>query len=423
MSDRRRLLGNMMALFTLQGANYVLPLITLPYLVRVLGPEKFGLIAFAQAFIQYFVVLTEYGFNFSATRDVAIHRDDPHKLGEIVSAVMCIKLIFSLGGMIVLGVLLLVIPTLHRYWAPLGILYLTVLGSALFPLWLFQGLERMKDITWMNISTRLITTAAIFMWIRNPSDYLLAAGIQAAPLIFAAIPAWLILRKTRTFLWKKPERTDLIEQLESGLHLFLSSIGVNIYTASNTLVLGLISGPIAVGYFSAAYRIIRALIGLLTPITQTLYPHVSILTQQSKERAMAFIATVMRPTAFVSLLFSFLIYLFAAPIVHLALGAQYDQSISILRIFSPLLVFVPISTIFGTLTMLPFGMAKAFSRVLLLAALVNIVLVIPLARSYGGRGAAISMLCTEIYVTVAMYVLLRSERIHLFHLSNGLSEK
>ncbi|MEL5850030.1 MAG: oligosaccharide flippase family protein, partial [Candidatus Igneacidithiobacillus chanchocoensis] len=322
MSDRKRLLGNMASLFTLQGANYLLPLITLPYLVRVLGPEKFGLIAFAQAFIQYFVVLTDYGFNLSATREVAVHRKDPVKLGAIISSVLLIKIGLMFGGMLLLGILVYFVPTFHSHWALFLVIYLTVLGSTFFPTWLFQGLERMRDITWMNVAARLVTTAAIFLFIRNPSDYLIAAGIQSIPVLLAAVPAWWVLGRKNAFIIARPGIGDVRAQMSSGWHVFLSTAAINVYTSSNTFVLGLIAGPVAVGYFSAANKVVQAVQGLLTPVTQTLYPHISSLAHKSQDAALAFIRKVLRGMAVGGLILSLLLYWSAQPIVSLVLGPQ-----------------------------------------------------------------------------------------------------
>lgn len=258
MSDRRRLLGNMASLFTLQGANYILPLVTLPYLVRVLGPEKFGLIAFSQAFMQYFIVATDYGFNLSATREIAVHRGDAEKLGAIVSSVLTIKLLLAVFGFGALMALLWLVPTFHQNWPLYLAVYLSVLGATLFPTWLFQGLERMRDITWMNVGARLVTTAAIFAYIHRPNDYVLAAAIQSASVLLAALPAWWTLNKVQRIKLQVPNVRMLRQQLVAGWHIFLSTAAINVYTSSNTFVLGLIAGPVAVGYFSAANKIVQA---------------------------------------------------------------------------------------------------------------------------------------------------------------------
>ncbi|MDD2748533.1 flippase [Acidithiobacillus sp.] len=414
MSDRKRLLGNMASLFTLQGANYLLPLVTLPYLVRVLGPEKFGLIAFSQAFIQYFVVATDYGFNLSATREIAVHRDNPEKLGEIVSAVLTIKIALFLAGALILAALVATIPTFHVHWALYLIVYLTVMGATLFPTWLFQGLERMKDITWMNMGARLITTACIFIFVQNTHDYLIAAGIQSVPVLLAAIPAWLVLRRKQGISWRIPSRESLRIQLNNGWHVFLSTAAINVYTSSNAFVLGLIAGPVAVGYFSAANKIVQAVQGMLTPVTQTLYPHISTLAAQSHEAALAFIRRILPYIAVVGLVFSSGLFVAAAPIVHLVLGDQYDASIPILQWLALLPFIIALSNVYGIQTMLTLGMNQIFSRILIASAALNALLIFPLAWRYAGMGAAMSMLITEMFVTVTMAVVLHKRGINVY---------
>jgi PST family polysaccharide transporter len=416
LTDRRRLLRNMGSLFTLQGVNYILPLLTLPYLVRVLGPEKFGIIAFAQAFVQYFVVATDYGFNLSATRDVAVHRDDAERLGQIVSAVMAIKLALLLAGAIILSALVSTIPEFRHEWSLYLVVYVAVIGTTLFPTWLFQGLERMREITWMNMAGRAITTASIFIFVRGPQDFVIAAGLQSAPVLIAAVPAWLAMRKTGTVRWITPGKRAITEQLEHGWHVFLSTAAINVYTSSNTFVLGLIAGPVAVGYFSAANKLIQAIQGLMTPITQTLYPHISKLAAQSKDRALGFIRKMLRYLALVGIGISLAVLVGAGPIVHLVLGQRYNHAVVILRFLAFLPFLIVLSNVYGIQTMLTLGMNKTFSRILVTSAAFNFIIVIPLTWRFAADGTAISMLATEIFVTITMGVILHLRGVDLYRL-------
>lgn len=413
-SDRRRMLGNMTSLFTLQGANYALPLVTLPYLVRVLGPEKFGLIAFAQAFMQYFAVATDYGFNLSATREVAVHRENPQKLAQIISAVMTIKIALAVVGAGVLALVVFLIPSFYVYWPLYAVVYLSVLGATLFPTWLFQGLERMRDITWMNVGARIITTACIFFFVRNASDYVTAAAIQSVPAMMAAIPAWIGMRQSHRVKLNLPKLDTIREQLKSGWHVFLSTAAINVYTSSNTFILGLIVGPVAVGYFSAANKLVQAVQGLLSPVTQTLYPHISMLAARSRDEALTFIRKVLKIIAPVSFLLSGILLAGSAPLIGIVLGAQYGPAISVLEWLAFLPFIIALSNVFGIQTMLTFGMNQLFSRILMASAGLNFLLVFPLAWRFGAGGAAMSMLLTETFVTSTMAWVLHRRGINLY---------
>jgi PST family polysaccharide transporter len=168
-TEKKRLAANFFSLSTIEAANYILPLITVPYLVRVLGPAKFGLVAFAQALIQYFITFTDYGFQLTATRAISVARDDAGKVSRIFSAVTLTKAVFMLASFAAVSAIVFSVPKFRQD----ALLYIfafgMVIGDVLFPVWLFQGLERMKFIAALNLLSRALFVMAIFIFVRkNP---------------------------------------------------------------------------------------------------------------------------------------------------------------------------------------------------------------------------------------------------------------
>ena len=182
--DKKILLSNFFSLTLLQVFTYLLPLITLPYLVRVLGTEKFGLVMFAQAFILFFSILVDYGFNLSATREISLHRDYKKKLTEIFSSVMTIKFILLAISFVALSIILVLFKKFSNDVDLYYLTFLWIIGHAIFPIWYFQGLEKMKYITIINIISRLIFTIAIFIFIKHESNYILVPIINASAMPF-----------------------------------------------------------------------------------------------------------------------------------------------------------------------------------------------------------------------------------------------
>ena len=209
--DKKRLLSNFFSLSLLQTFTYILPLLTLPYLVRVLGVENFGLVMFAQAFIMFFNILVDYGFNLSATREVSVHRDDKEKLTEIFSSVMSIKFILIIISFLILSIVVFSFEKFSIHWELYLLTFLMIIGQALFPVWYFQGLERMKYITIVNITSKLIFTIAIFVFIQSESDYILVPILNGLGFIIGGLYSlWIVYKNFNQKFSLQGKQTMLI---------------------------------------------------------------------------------------------------------------------------------------------------------------------------------------------------------------------
>lgn len=142
MSDKRRLIENFSALTIMQFLNYLLPFITLPYLARVLTIEGYGVYIFSQSFIQYFIILIDFGFDLSGTREISINRNNSKKLSEIFSSILVIKFILMIISFIFLVILIIFVPGIREYWYVHLLMFLMVIGNLMFSIFVYQGLEK-----------------------------------------------------------------------------------------------------------------------------------------------------------------------------------------------------------------------------------------------------------------------------------------
>ena len=185
---KKRLLDNFLSLGALQIFSYVIPFITLPYQTRVLGVEKFGLVYFAFAFMAYFDILTDFGFGISATREIAVNRHNKNNIINIFNSVMVIKGLLLTVSFVILLLCIVFIPKMRENYIIFLLSFLMCVGHAIYPVWFFQGMERMKYITCLNILSRIIFMVLIFVFVKQQSDYVIvpllnSMGFLAAGLI------------------------------------------------------------------------------------------------------------------------------------------------------------------------------------------------------------------------------------------------
>jgi Membrane protein involved in the export of O-antigen and teichoic acid len=389
---------NIVSLFLLQGANYLLPLITVPYLVRVLGPENYGRVAFAQAFIGYFVIFTEYGFNLSATRSVAMVRNEPAKLSKLFSAVIIIKAVLMTLGFLVMLLIVWVVPSFAKEWSLYVLVYLMVVGNVLFPVWLFLGLERMRHITIFTIIGRTIVVIAIFAFVHHKADYRLAAAFQASGSVITGLLVMaLIPRLTQVRLcW--PGVTQLRQTLSEGWYIFVGTAGASLFNNSNVFILGIFTSPSIVGIFAAAEKIIKSAVNLNAPITQATYPNTAKLQAISRREMLKFVARLAKYQIGIMSILSVFLFILAEPIVTIILGEKYHSSIILIKILAALPVLTAISDILGNQIMLNTGLQKQFSQVFIISGLINITLMLAIVPYIGSVGAAVSIAITETIV-------------------------
>lgn len=410
------LAGNIVSLYVLQGLNYVIPLAVLPYLVRVLGMERYGLMAFAQSFAQYFVLLTDYGFNLSATRGIARTRGDSEGISRIFCSVFLIKMLLLAVGIFILWAILAFVPRFHENSAFFFVAYLAVVGNVLFPTWYFQGIEKMKLITAIVGLARVAGALGLFVFVHRPEDALLALAIQSLALVAGGVTGLGAVLRWFPVRLRWPSASDVREQLRDGWHLFVSTAAVSLYTNTNVFLVGLLAGDVQAGYFSAAEKLVRAAQGLLNPVTQALFPHMNNLMAESRQLALQLAARTLRWTSGIAFVCSSLMWLFADRVVALCFGHAATGSVPIIRWIAFLPLLIGLSNVLGVQTMITVGLDKQFSRILICAGLFNVALATPLIHFFAAEGAAASVFGAELFVTLAMIFVLEHYQIRILHL-------
>ncbi len=411
-SDKHTLISNFLSLTLVQWANYLLPLLTLPFLFRILTADRYGLVVFAQAFMQYFVILTDFGFSLSATREISTNRTDAKEVGRIFSSVMLIKLALLVVSFLLLVGLVLAVPKFRGAWEIYFLAFGTVVGQVLFPLWFFQGIERMKYVALLNLLAKLVFTVLVFAVIREKSDYLFVPLFNSlGALTMGIIGLTLALVKFKVHL-AAPSVTSLKKHIKAARHIFAGKIAVSFYTTSNVVILGLFTSDAIVGFYAAGEKIVRAVQGLEIPFSQAVYPYISKLANESPRDALRFIRKVTLPVTVVTALVSIALFVFAPTIARIALGETSQESASVIRILAFLPLIVGVAILFADLFLLGFGLTRIWARIILCSgglSLAGALLFVGVLKM-GYVGLSVNVLLTESLILLLSFLAYRKAK-------------
>ena len=317
---------NFISLALLQGVNYLLPLLSFPFLFRVLGVERWGLVTFGYSLMQYFVMFTDFGFNLSATKYISEHRNDLQKINSYLNSAM-------IGRFILCGISLAILLALISYFDKFStesIFYLLyfgiILGNVMFPMWFFQGMENMKYITVFNIVAKSLSFIPFFIFIREPEDYIYVPIFYSIGFVLAGIVSLFIVYFKMGMKWYFTSISQISSSLKDSSAYFLARASTSLFTTSNSFLLGLVCGNTMVGYYSAAEKLYQAYNQLLSPFTGVLFPHIA------KSRDVLFFKKIFYRITFTNLFCVAAALLLASYVLDIVYGTADPNILEVFRI-------------------------------------------------------------------------------------------
>ena len=388
---------NSLSLTIITFLNYGFPLFLIPYLTQVLGAEEYGIYAFTLAIANYFALFVKFGFEFSATKQLAQIRDDKSAVNALFSRVMTIRVLLMFVSVVVLALLIFFIPKLYEIRHLLILAIGVFVGMGLVPIWFFQGIENMKFITMVNFFTRMCSTLLIVFFVKSPSDTVMAVGFQAVGFVLGGVLALILVFVKFRLHYAIPRWSSILEQMRAGWHLFLSNVGVNFYRESNVLILGALTDYTIVGYYAAAEKIVKAVQSLLLPVVQALFPFFGrrLSHEIGAESNLRTFIKLGKIYAAVLSCCALLMIVLSPMGVRLVLGPEYYNSITNIQILSGVIVFGGLNYYFGIVGLVNLGYEKQFTRRVWFSGILSVLLCILFVSFFQDLGAAIVMTLAE----------------------------
>lgn len=348
-------------LMIIECVRLFLPFVALPYIIRTIGAEKYGLVAFAQTITQYFIIIINFGLDISAVRDVAVHRDNGQKLNEIVSTVMTIKLLLFIFSFLLLLIGVRTIPFMFENSRLLSFTFLTCLSELLFPAWFFQGIEKMRYITIVRCSALLFYTVTIFIFIRQQSDYELVALLQSLGNVLAGIIAFYSLLKVEEINLMVPSHKMLWQMFRDAIPFWFSRVSIVFNTNLAKTVSGLVLSMESVAAFDIAQKISQAVLIPNRMLNQAAYPYISRSLNQY------FASRFLYLNILVAFLCSTMIFALSPVLIRFFAGDTIPEAVGILRILCLYTFSASISVCLGGCTLVAFGYPRPFNESVILS--------------------------------------------------------
>lgn len=395
---------NIFVLFLIQGTNYIFPLLTIPYLSRIFGPTGIGALALAQATILYLTLVVDFGFNLTVTRRISIAFEKKNflEINQLYTQTLIIK--FSIFLLVALFMLILCqfVPQLDNIKVLILIGFISLLGSVLNPIWLFQGIQRMGMLLIPTTLSKLISLVLIFIFVKSSQDLNWAMFFTSLGMFLSAIVSLYYIRQQKLAHFCQINLEKSINLVQESFYIFLSYLGSSVYTTMNTFIMSFFVGLRDIGIYSSADKVVMTAQSLMSPIHQAIFPNLSSFSDKNEylNKFKKYGVILFSVASLISVSLFFL----SKIIVLILFGKEFYESYKILQILSPLPLIISLGVIFGQWGLIAIGESKILGKIYLIAGLLHLSYIFILLKLDGIYGAAISIVLTESLVSMFLSI-------------------
>lgn len=353
-SNNRKVIENFSYLTFFQFFTLLTPIITYPYLIKTVGLNLYGVVVFSQTIVSYVSLFINFGFGTSGPKDVAVRRDNLELLSKYVSSVYIIKMIFWVICLLIYLISIFTIDFFREHFILYFFSYFVTLGDVLFPIWFFQGIEKMKYITYINLVIKSFFIIAVFIFIKQSSDYIYIPLLNSVGALLSGIIALFIVFKREGVLFVSVSKENLFKRLKESFVLFISTLSIRLYMNLNKIIVGSFLGMKEVAIYDLGEKIVSMLKTPIMMISQSVFPKIS------REKSIAFINKIMFFVLGFVVFVYFILFFSCEWIVLYFLGTKNVMAEAIIRLLSVSLVFLTFNMFLGELRLITFGHNKEY---------------------------------------------------------------
>lgn len=395
------ILKNVSWMFILQVFNTVVPMLTLPYVTRILQPEKYGEFSIALNIIMYLQVIVEFGFELNGSRKVALAQNES-EINKIFN-----EILFSRFLLLFLSFIILLLLTLTGYFDFEAfkcslILFMMVVGIVFQCNWLYQGKEDMKFITYTNVIGRTISVLLIFLLVKNKNDIYIYCLLYALNILASNFIGYFIAIKKYNLKIYIPSINDICCTIKDSVYLFISSAMGKIFCNLGITILGAVSTEYYVGVYSAIQKIPNILIMLFTPVGQAIYPYVSKKFSLSYIEGAQFVKKICILILIPFLFIAAILIALNKIIIGTFLGQIYANYSTLIIPLTIWLILSILNNFLGIQMLVGAGYQKEYSKAFQLSVIVIIISNLVLDNLYGMYGVAWSTMISELSLTLIL---------------------